>query len=286
MADESEGRARALLAAYRRDAGPSPVATERLLASLRRSARREGLDIDGPAEDAGAARVLPLRRRGYSRQWVGVAVVGLAAAAALLAIRVAPRQLDADRNKAGSAAAHHAGEEGASGTARSRRPGGSRSVESAAPMAGPSESAPPIPVEAGAPEAGAEPRGGDAPGRPAAKPGESAKGAGGAKSGESPGSDAPAPAGSAAALAQEMALVRAVHDALAAGQSRQALALLDDHGRRFPGGALREEAAALRAVALCATDREGAGSRAAASFLAAHPGSLSAERVRRACGVR
>src|SRR5690606_15731092 len=99
-----------------------------------------------------------------------------------------------------------------------------------------------------------------------------------------PGNSAPTEA--AAALAQEVAQVRLVHDALAAGQPRQALALLEDHRRRFPAGALHEEAAALRAVALCGTDREGAGADAAAAFLAAQPGSLSAERVRQACGVR
>ena len=109
MADELDPRARALLAAYRGEAGPSAAATERLLASVRRSA--------AAAEEA---PVVPLRRRGPSRQWVGVAVVGLVAAAVVLAVKLSPRRLDADAGTAGSAAALHAAGETTGEAVRSR----------------------------------------------------------------------------------------------------------------------------------------------------------------------
>ncbi|PCC74116.1 hypothetical protein SAMN02745121_08501 [Nannocystis exedens] len=372
MADELDPRARALLAAYRRDAGPSPAATERLLAAVRRSA--------AAAEEA---QVVPLRRRGASRQWVGVAVVGLVAAALAIAFRLSPRRLDADAEAARSAAALQSAEDAASGAVTTRgrrgsattdeatpepaadtepplqRPGASDGIDGATPTAGaaspdPSQARDAGPQGRGPASAGgatievgpanASPGRGPAHGETAGDGpanagthgagganGASARDAGGgptsggiagaangANAGGGPkhagttgaangpsardaeraggartnagtaGADmAPTSPASAAgdALAQELAIVRAVNDALAGGSAEQALARLDDYQRRFPGGALREEAAALRAVALCAAGRT-EGATEAAAFLRAHPGSLSAERVRRACGVR
>lgn len=254
MADELDPRARALLAAYRRDAGPSPVATERLLASLRRSAAQD------------EAQVLPLRPRAYSRHWVGVAVVGLVAAAVAIAIRVAPQRLDAGSQAAGSAAALHAGDEVTGGSVRAK------------PRAEVKETATTSTIAA-EPEPESEPQ--PALQRPRA-PGKREPAAAGVGA-RTPDDDAPLDAD---ALAQELAMIRAVNDALATGAAEQALARLDEHRRRFPAGALLEEAAALQAVALCAAGRGAAGTDAAAAFLSAHPGSLSAERVRRACAVR
>jgi hypothetical protein len=319
MADELDPRARALLAAYRRDAGPSPAATERLLASVRRSA--------AATEEA---RVVPLRPRRVSRQWVGVAVVGLVAAALALAFKLSPRRLDADAGAARSAAAHQAAEETAGGSVTPRTPRGAAGPAASTdvapapvtevpalqrPTATPHESA--APAARAGDGAGGTSRGataGDAnrgmSGAGAANVGRPATGANVGTSGGAPadgeahpnvgtagptspgatGSAGGANAGTAASdrgdgLAQELAIVRSVNDALAGGSAEQALARLDDYHRRFPDGALREEAAALRAVALCAAGRTD-GATTAAAFLRAHPGSLSAERVRRACGVR
>ncbi|MDC0723607.1 hypothetical protein [Nannocystis bainbridge] len=341
MVDELDARARALLTAYRRDAGPSSAATERLLASVRRS-----------AAGAPEAQVLPLRRR-VSPQWVGVAIVGLVAAAVALAIQVAPRRLDAEAEAARSAAALQGAEATTSESVTTRRAGGRAPLRGAgaedsdggaadanaggAGVAGNVGSAGTADAESAgvarnvgsAVAAGDVGNAGNADsagtvvnvgsignvGRAGAavnvgSVGRSASdGAAGRASAE--GSPAPAnpksgaasgrrrdesvatgdPHGGAAevagadGLAQELALVRAVNDALAGGSPEQALTRLADYQQRFPGGALREEAAALRAVALCAAGRED-GAAAATAFLGAHPGSLSAERVRRACGVR
>lgn len=305
MADELDPRARALLAAYRRDAGPSSAATERLLASVRRSAAATA-----------DARVVPLRPRSSSRPWLGVAVVGLVAAALALAFKLSPRRLDADADAARSAAALQSADEAASTsvTSRLRQRGGP-----ATGAAGPEQAADSEPPQQrpgangeadgatatagdanrGASKAPAKPAGAQGRGAGAAANAASARGPGGTTgaandaSAEKAGAAAtnvgtPAPtdaAGGGDALAEELAIVRAVNDSLAGGGAEQALARLDDYHRRFPAGALREEAAALRAVALCAAGREG-GASAAATFLQAHPGSLSAERVRRSCGVR
>lgn len=305
MADELDPRARALLAAYRRDAGPSPAATERLLASVRRSAAAE-------------ARVVPLRPRSSSRSWLGVAVVGLVAAALALAFKLSPRRLDADADAARSAAALQSADEAASTsvTSRVRQGAGGAPIDVVPEQA--ADAGPPL-QRPGANDGGdgATATAGDAnrgasrtPARPAGAQGRgpgatantpSARGPGGtagAANGASAdtggaatnaGAAAPGPTnaagGSGDALAEELAIVRAVNDALAGGSPEQALARLDDYHRRFPAGALREEAAALRAVALCAGGRAD-GARAAAAFLHAHPGSLSAERVRRSCDVR
>lgn len=301
MADELDPRARALLAAYRRDAGPSSVATERLLASVRRSA--------AAAEEV---RVVPLRPRSSSRQWLGVAVVGLVAAALALAFRLSPRRLDADVDAARSAAALQSADEAASTSVTPRvrhgagsatldvapeqaadaepplqRPGADDEGESAAATAGDANrgtSTTPTPAKppargAGAPANAASTRG------PAAANGDGVDEAGAAATNADTPGATNAASGSGDALAEELAIVRAVNDSLAGGAAEPALARLDDYHRRFPAGALREEAAALRAVALCAAGRED-GASAAAAFLRAHPGSLSAERVRRSCDVR
>jgi hypothetical protein len=287
MADELDPQARELLAAYRRDAGPSPAATERLLAAVRRSAAASG-----------EAQVVPLRRRVDSRHWVGVAVVGLVAAAVALAIKISPRRLDADAGAAGSAAALHAADEssGASVTPRPRRgaPAEATSAEATTASVAP-EPAPPTEPPLQRPTA-REPTGPHRRDPPVGETRESGATppslapAGDPAPDERAAAPANAPAGpgheEGDALAHELAAMRAINDSLAAGATAQALARIDEYEGRFPAGALREEAAALRAVALCAGGREREGAAAAAEFLRAHPGSLSAERVRKACGAR
>jgi hypothetical protein len=83
-------------------------------------------------------------------------------------------------------------------------------------------------------------------------------------------------------LAQETTLLRDADRALRAGDTPTAIALLDQHAARFPKGALAPERAAERLIVFC---QVGAGDPGAVTqFLAAHPGSPLAARVRRACG--
>ena len=83
-------------------------------------------------------------------------------------------------------------------------------------------------------------------------------------------------------LTAELLLVRGASDALDHGDAATALRQLQRYTSRYPHGALRVEAAALRAVALCTTRVSGADA-ARDSFLAAHATSPLAERVKRAC---
>lgn len=80
-----------------------------------------------------------------------------------------------------------------------------------------------------------------------------------------------APAG--AGLDAELALLRGARAALTAGTGAEALALLAEHERRFPGGHLAEERMVLRVQALCAVDRRAEARAAATRFAAQHPGS-------------
>jgi hypothetical protein len=84
-------------------------------------------------------------------------------------------------------------------------------------------------------------------------------------------------------LAEETALLSSANSALRAGDSTRALALLDDYDHRYPGGVLREEVLATRIIARC--ELGGAAKNADAdAFLARHPKSPLAPRVRSSCG--
>jgi hypothetical protein len=87
----------------------------------------------------------------------------------------------------------------------------------------------------------------------------------------------------ASSLAQEAELLGRAQAAIQGGRASEALALLGTYTQQFPGGALREEHDALRALALCASDRGAEGRAAAQVFLRAHGGSALAERVRQGC---
>ncbi|MFY0541078.1 hypothetical protein [Nannocystis pusilla] len=87
----------------------------------------------------------------------------------------------------------------------------------------------------------------------------------------------------ASSLVQEAELLGRAQAAIQSGRAGEALALLAAYAQQFPRGALREEHDALRALALCASDRAGEGKAAAAVFLRTHGGSALAERVRQGC---
>jgi hypothetical protein len=93
---------------------------------------------------------------------------------------------------------------------------------------------------------------------------------------------APAPTSSVSA---EIALLQDAQTALASGNASRALALLDDHARRFPTGALGEERDAERIFALCALGRAGDAHAWAGHFLAAYPRSLYAARIKSSCAA-
>ncbi len=74
-------------------------------------------------------------------------------------------------------------------------------------------------------------------------------------------------------MKDEIALIsRALTQRSTAGDPSGAIALLDEHARRFPSGALGEERDATRVLALCALGRTGEARAPAARFFAAFPG--------------
>lgn len=84
-------------------------------------------------------------------------------------------------------------------------------------------------------------------------------------------------------LSAESALLAQAQRDLASGDSTRALATLDAHAKRFPGGALSPERDAARVIALCNAGAQEKARKLAAAFLAAHPSSPLAPRVRAAC---
>jgi hypothetical protein len=84
-------------------------------------------------------------------------------------------------------------------------------------------------------------------------------------------------------LAEETALLASANAELRRGDARRALALLDDYDRRYPAGVLREEVLATRVIARCQQSPDRAARRAAEAFLARHPASPLASRVRTSC---
>jgi hypothetical protein len=86
-------------------------------------------------------------------------------------------------------------------------------------------------------------------------------------------------------LERELTLVRAASDALQHAGAGAALLKLQQYRMEFPRGALRVEADALRAIALC-TSHAATAAAVSGVFLKAHASSALAERVRRACDER
>jgi hypothetical protein len=87
-------------------------------------------------------------------------------------------------------------------------------------------------------------------------------------------------------LELEMRLLADAQVALAGGQPTRALALLEEHARRFPAGVLLEERLAARVAALCAVGRAVDARQEADAFLLARPRSPLADRVRAPCAAR
>lgn len=85
-------------------------------------------------------------------------------------------------------------------------------------------------------------------------------------------------------LLDETRLLGDAHRALSAGQPLMALALLDRHREEFPVGAMRQERAATRVLALCAAGRDADARRAGQRFLSVYPNSMQAPRIRASCG--
>lgn len=81
-------------------------------------------------------------------------------------------------------------------------------------------------------------------------------------------------------LADEVSSLREAREALAAGQTQRAFAALDAYVQRFPGGHLGLEAEELRIEALARSGNTAAASARARTFLAAHPTSPYAPRLR------
>jgi hypothetical protein len=84
-------------------------------------------------------------------------------------------------------------------------------------------------------------------------------------------------------LMAEVALLRDAQAALRSHDGTRALSAVDAHARAFPHGTLTPERCAVRVFALCELGRVGEAEAAKASFLAEHPDSPEAERVRNAC---
>ena len=95
---------------------------------------------------------------------------------------------------------------------------------------------------------------------------------------------APRTAASAPSVADEVQILTRAYSSLKGGDANQALNELDQHARRFPNGALAEERAAERVLALCQLGRLDEARADAAKFFARYPNSPQGGRVRGSCG--
>jgi len=80
-------------------------------------------------------------------------------------------------------------------------------------------------------------------------------------------------------LRQEIGLIAAARQAVAAGDGRRALEVLDEHGRRFPQGQMHEDRAALHIQALCLAGDQAKAMTAARVFLHERSHSVHAELI-------
>jgi hypothetical protein len=87
-------------------------------------------------------------------------------------------------------------------------------------------------------------------------------------------------------LDAESALLRRAQTELSAGRTDEALRLLAEHERSFSDGALREERAAGRVLALCQAGKAAEARALAEQFLRDNPSSPLAARVRGACAQK
>jgi hypothetical protein len=87
----------------------------------------------------------------------------------------------------------------------------------------------------------------------------------------------------ATSLAEETRLLHAAQHELARKNTSAALALLDEHASKFPGGALAEERTAARVLALCDLGRSAEARLAADAFVRKSPQSPLVPRLRGSC---
>jgi hypothetical protein len=90
---------------------------------------------------------------------------------------------------------------------------------------------------------------------------------------------------SGAKLSPELVPLDLARRAIAAGEPRRALSILDDYDARFPGGVLRSEATMLRIELLLATGRRADAVRLAEGLLARDPNGPYAARIRSIVGA-
>jgi outer membrane protein assembly factor BamD (BamD/ComL family) len=81
-------------------------------------------------------------------------------------------------------------------------------------------------------------------------------------------------------LGEEIASFERARSALDAGDADRALGLLDAYEKRFPTGTFVQEAEVLRVQALARKGDEAGARRVGQRFLAAHPSSPHAARIR------
>jgi hypothetical protein len=87
----------------------------------------------------------------------------------------------------------------------------------------------------------------------------------------------------AASIAEEVALLRKAQSALQAGDSAKSLDAIDELEANHASGVLREERQAARVLALCAAGRADEARALGRAFIAKHPKSIQAPRVRASC---
>jgi hypothetical protein len=92
-----------------------------------------------------------------------------------------------------------------------------------------------------------------------------------------------APRAASSSLAEELAMLQRARRALGAGNPLLALGIVSELDERFARGVLIEERIATRVFSLCALDRVSEARAVGREFLARHPGSVYAERVRTSC---
>jgi hypothetical protein len=94
----------------------------------------------------------------------------------------------------------------------------------------------------------------------------------------------PKPTAAGSGLADEMAILSQASQALAAGDTQRARALLDSHRQRFPHGNLLAERHGLGVLAGCMANETGCKTRAAA-YLKASPDAVLSARIQSACQI-